>query len=138
EHSVYNGFIESKSGKVNLKRLDNECGLDHFVPCSLINTMKRKELIRVLAHSMKLNAATLGVPGQKTMTPLHAKVQFLKILSDLPCFGAKTFANTPQPKATVNGKSTALQSNGTSNGNGAANSMESSFGVENSDQEIMP
>lgn len=94
EHSVGNGFMDTnKRGKVNLKRLEAETGLDHFVPASLYHSMKRKELLRVLAHSMKLNAATLSDP-KSSMTPLHCKLQFLKILSDLPCYGGKTYFNS--------------------------------------------
>lgn len=112
EHSVGNGFMDAnKRGKVNLKRLESETGLDHFVPASLYHSMKRKELLRVLAHSMKLNAATLS--DQKTsMTPLHCKLQFLKILSDLPCYGGKTYFNSFNNKIHSSSKTQFVPHNG--------------------------
>ena len=68
-----------------------ECGLDRFVPASLAESMKRKELRKLLTHFIKLNA-NLTTAGQKQLTALQAKLHYLKIISDLPSYGAKCFS----------------------------------------------
>ena len=45
-----------------------ESGLDRFVPASLAETMKKKELRKLLSHFLKLNAAE-GVQGQDGKQP---------------------------------------------------------------------
>ena len=73
-----------------------ECGLEKFVPSSLAETMKRKELRKLLGHFLKLNSSlTAGNgsgTGQKNLTALQAKLHYLKIISDLPSYGAKCFS----------------------------------------------
>ena len=73
-----------------------ECGLEKFVPSSLAETMKRKELRKLLGHFLKLNSnLTAGGgsgSGQKNLTALQAKLHYLKIISDLPSYGAKCFS----------------------------------------------
>ena len=73
-----------------------ESGLEKFVPSSLAETMKRKELRKLLGHFLKLNAnLTAGGgsgSGQKSLTALQAKLHYLKIISDLPSYGAKCFS----------------------------------------------
>ena len=73
-----------------------ECGLEKFVPSSLAETMKRKELRKLLGHFLKLNSSlTAGGgngSGQKNLTALQAKLHYLKIISDLPSYGAKCFS----------------------------------------------
>lgn len=68
-----------------------EYGLEKFVPMSLLETMKRKELIKLLNQLIKQNQA-LGGPGQKQLSATQAKFHYLKIVSDLPSYGAKSFA----------------------------------------------
>uniref|UniRef100_A0A6P6XQH8 Uncharacterized serine-rich protein C215.13-like n=1 Tax=Dermatophagoides pteronyssinus TaxID=6956 RepID=A0A6P6XQH8_DERPT len=155
--------------KINLKLLDDEYGLENFVPKSLYKSMKRKELIRLLLHSIKLNQhlfITISTDNitnnitndnqqqqkpsknlkimkklnnsnqslnklslstsssltsitstcsssisslnrlnsfnnhyhyknyQPFITSLQVKLQFLKILSELPCYGSKMFFTT--------------------------------------------
>ena len=55
--------------------------------------MKRKELKKLLGHFLKLNA-NLTAPGQKNLTALQAKLHYLKIISELPSYGAKCFSTT--------------------------------------------
>lgn len=133
EHAVNKGFMASSKAsskaKVNLKRLEAECGLDHFVPASLYQSMKRKELFRVLATSIKLNSATLASSpgGQKKgrLTPLSCKLQFLKILSDLPCYGGKSYANNIKNcNKKFSSVSTSLQSSGVHERKKCANTKE--------------
>ena len=55
--------------------------------------MKRKELKKLLAHFLKMNSS-LTAPGQKNLTALQAKLHYLKIISELPSYGAKCFSTT--------------------------------------------
>lgn len=68
-----------------------ETGLDRFVPVSLLESMKRKELRKLLSHFLKQNQA-LCAPGQKHLTALQAKLHYLKIISELPSYGSKCFS----------------------------------------------
>lgn len=47
-----------------------ECGLTRFVSYSLLESMKTKQLRKILAQSMKQNES-LCSPGQKQLTPLQ-------------------------------------------------------------------
>lgn len=68
-----------------------DCGLERFVPSSYVDSMKRKELRKILSHFLKLNS-NLTAPGQKQLTALQAKLHYLKIISELPSYGAKCFS----------------------------------------------
>lgn len=87
QHALSSGL----QGKINIKAIERECGLDRFVPLSLLETMKRKELRKLLAHFLKQNQS-LSAPGQKQLTALQAKLHYLKIISELPSYGAKCFS----------------------------------------------
>ena len=72
-----------------------ESGFEKFVPSSLAETMKRKELRKLLGHFLKLNSnltAAGSGSSQKNLTALQAKLHYLKIISDLPSYGAKCFS----------------------------------------------
>ena len=68
-----------------------EYGLERFVPVSLVEAMKRKELRKLLSHFVKVNQQ-LTTSGQKQLTALQAKLHYLKIISELPSYGAKCFS----------------------------------------------
>jgi hypothetical protein len=93
QHVVANN---GPNAKVTIKAVEKECGLEKFVPSSLAETMKRKELRKLLGHFLKLNSSlTAGNgsgTGQKNLTALQAKLHYLKIISDLPSYGAKCFS----------------------------------------------
>ena len=63
------------------------------MPNSLAESMKRKELKKLLGHFLKMNT-NLTAPGQKNLTALQAKLHYLKIISELPSYGAKCFSTT--------------------------------------------
>jgi FERM and PDZ domain-containing protein 4 len=67
-----------------------EFGLERFVPTSLIDGMKRKELRRLVSHFLKLNSQMTG--SSKVLTQLQAKIHYLDIISGLPSYGAKCFS----------------------------------------------
>lgn len=68
-----------------------EFGLEKFVPISLMESMKRKELRKLLTHLLKLNQTMTGT-NYKTLTALQAKLYYLTLISDLPSYGAKCFS----------------------------------------------
>jgi hypothetical protein len=68
-----------------------EFGLERFVPTSLIDGMKRKELRRLVSHFLKLNSQMTG-SSTKVLTQLQTKIHYLDIISALPSYGAKCFS----------------------------------------------
>lgn len=76
-----------------------DCGLERFVPSSYVDSMKRKELRKILSHFLKLNS-NLTAPGQKQLTALQAKLHYLKIISELPSYGAKCFSTNMKVRCT--------------------------------------
>ncbi|XP_050521088.1 FERM and PDZ domain-containing protein 4 isoform X2 [Daktulosphaira vitifoliae] len=77
--------------KVTVKAIEREFGLEKFVPISLMESMKRKELRKLLTHLLKLNQTMTGT-NYKTLTALQAKLYYLTIISELPSYGAKCFS----------------------------------------------
>ncbi|KAL3211956.1 hypothetical protein MRX96_008214 [Rhipicephalus microplus] len=98
-HALSSGI----QGKVTIKSVERESGLKRFVPGSLLETMKRKELRKLLSHFLKQNQATLCAPGQKQLTPLQAKLHYLKVISELSSYGAKVFATSTKDSSTETG-----------------------------------
>ncbi|XP_078684739.1 uncharacterized protein LOC144918109 isoform X2 [Branchiostoma floridae x Branchiostoma belcheri] len=80
--------------KMSIKYIEKECGLDKFLPPSMLQTVKEKELKRLLGHHLKVVQHSLTAPGQKTLSPLQAKLHYLKIMSELRSFGGKYFQAT--------------------------------------------
>lgn len=68
------GFIHFSRNKKTFNFLFHrrEFGLERFVPSSLIDGMKRKELRRLIAHFLKLNAQMTG-SSSKTLTQLQVR-----------------------------------------------------------------
>ncbi|XP_074593078.1 uncharacterized protein LOC141848868 isoform X2 [Brevipalpus obovatus] len=92
ELAVSYGLINSR-GKVNLKAFDKELELDKFVPYSILESMKRKDLHKYINRALKYNRQQLcpPPPGQKFTSAAQAKLQFLSIISELTGYGAKLF-----------------------------------------------
>lgn len=91
QHAIQTGMMTNNGSKVNVKAIERECTLKPFVPYTLIETMKGKELHKLLNHYMKQNYSQLCPPGQKCLTAIQAKVHYLRIISELPSYGAKIF-----------------------------------------------
>ena len=70
-----------------------EPGLDHFLPLSLLNSSKGKDVRKMLSHYLRASHS-LTAPGQKQLTALQAKLHYLKIVGELKMFGAKSFIAT--------------------------------------------
>ncbi|XP_028401449.1 FERM and PDZ domain-containing protein 4-like isoform X2 [Dendronephthya gigantea] len=81
-----------KGGKISVKAIEREVGsLENFVPTALINTMQKKDLQRILTQQIK-QTRNLCPPGQKYISPLQAKLQYLKICSEMKTYGGKQFS----------------------------------------------
>ncbi|XP_039287999.1 uncharacterized protein LOC111046332 isoform X3 [Nilaparvata lugens] len=88
QHAISNNIPPSK---ITVKAIEKEFGLERFVPVSLMESMKRKELRKLLSHLLKLNQTMTG-SSHKCLTSLQAKLYYLSIISELPSYGAKCFS----------------------------------------------
>ncbi|XP_017844865.1 uncharacterized protein LOC108601477 [Drosophila busckii] len=88
QHALANNFAPAK---LTVKQVEREFGLERFVPVSLFEGMKRKELRRLISHFLKLNAEMTG-SSTKVLTQLQAKLYYLDIIASLPSYGAKCFS----------------------------------------------
>ncbi|XP_030373813.1 uncharacterized protein LOC115623555 [Scaptodrosophila lebanonensis] len=88
QHALANNFSPAK---LTVKVVEREFGLERFVPVSLCEGMKRKELRRLISHFLKLNAEMTG-SSSKVLTQLQAKLHYLDIIANLPSYGAKCFS----------------------------------------------
>ncbi|CAH1777483.1 unnamed protein product, partial [Owenia fusiformis] len=95
EHALNNHM----AGKILVKNIEKEFGYSKFVPRSLMEHMKIRELRKMLNHYLKASQC-LTAPGQKHLTSLQAKLHYLKIISELKSFGAKCFMATLVQKKT--------------------------------------
>lgn len=84
-----------------------EFGLERFVPVSLMETMKRKELRKIIGHFLKMNQnmTTASGLGHKSLTSLQAKLYYLNIISQLPSYGAKCFSTNIRVSTTTSEES---------------------------------
>ncbi|KAF4525291.1 hypothetical protein B566_EDAN014812 [Ephemera danica] len=87
QHAVSNNM----AGKLSVKNIEQEFGFERFVPVSLMESMKRKELRKLIGHFLKSN--TSGA-NQGPLTGLQAKLHYLHIIGDLPSYGAKCFSTS--------------------------------------------
>nr|XP_006819267.1 PREDICTED: FERM and PDZ domain-containing protein 4-like [Saccoglossus kowalevskii] len=78
------------SAKVSVKAVEKECGLSKFLPQSLLQGVKVKDIRRAMNHFIKMNQ-NLAAPGQKHLTALQVKLHYLKIVSELKTFGGRYF-----------------------------------------------
>ncbi|KAL9871565.1 uncharacterized protein ACN427_014589 isoform 1-T6 [Glossina fuscipes fuscipes] len=88
QHALSNNVTPAK---LTVKVVEREFGLERFVPTSLFEGMKRKELRRLISHFLKLNAEMTG-SSTKVLTQLQAKLHYLDIIASLPSYGAKCFS----------------------------------------------
>ncbi|XP_064608922.1 uncharacterized protein LOC135473057 isoform X2 [Liolophura sinensis] len=81
------------NNKISLKTVERDCGLERFVPPSLLDSMKGKDVRKMIQQYLKMNQS-LSAPGQKQLTALQAKLHYLKIISELKTFGSRIFMVT--------------------------------------------
>ncbi|XP_063906566.1 FERM and PDZ domain-containing protein 4 isoform X2 [Zophobas morio] len=91
QHSLANNI---PAAKLTVKTIEREFGMERFVPASLLDTMKRKEVRKLVAHFLKLHSSMAGAGRQ--LTALQAKLHYLDIVSQLPSYGAKCFSAGPK------------------------------------------
>ncbi|NWT44353.1 FRPD3 protein, partial [Chroicocephalus maculipennis] len=76
------------SQKVSLKNVEKEWGLEPFLPPSLLQLIKEKSLRKSLSQQLKAHQNQTG--GTKVSTA-QAKLQYLRILNELPTFAGVLF-----------------------------------------------
>ncbi|KAK7097654.1 hypothetical protein V1264_004600 [Littorina saxatilis] len=95
QHAMSNNM----GNKISIKAVIKECGLDKFVSKSLMDSMKGKDLKRMLTQYLKMNQS-LAAPGQKQLSALQAKLHYMKIVGELKTFGSRVFMVTLLDKKT--------------------------------------
>uniref|UniRef100_A0A2C9KGR6 PDZ domain-containing protein n=1 Tax=Biomphalaria glabrata TaxID=6526 RepID=A0A2C9KGR6_BIOGL len=86
-------FLSKESQFVKDFVLWKASGLDKFVARSLMESMKSRDLRKMLSQYMKMNQS-LTAPGQKQLTAIQAKLHYMKIISELKTFGSRVFMVT--------------------------------------------
>ncbi|NXG45479.1 FRPD3 protein, partial [Psilopogon haemacephalus] len=76
------------SQKVSLKNVEKEWGLEPFLPPSLLQLIKEKSLRKSLSQQLK---AHQNQPGSTKVSTAQAKLQYLRILNELPTFAGVLF-----------------------------------------------
>ncbi|XP_062440558.1 FERM and PDZ domain-containing protein 3 [Rhea pennata] len=77
------------SQKVSLKNVEKEWGLEPFLPPSLLQLVREKSLRKSL--SQRLKAHQSQPPGGPKVSAVQAKLQYLRILNELPTFAGVLF-----------------------------------------------
>ncbi|XP_066212194.1 FERM and PDZ domain-containing protein 3 [Saccopteryx leptura] len=77
------------SQKISLKNVEKEWGLEPFLPPSLLQSIKEKNLRKSLSQQLKAHQ-THPCSGTKGST-IQAKLQYLRILNELPTFTGVLF-----------------------------------------------
>ena len=79
---------ENEDTKFTLKDVAKEYGgLDCFLPNGIISSFKKKDIKKALMAQLK-SLSRIALPGQR-LTPLQAKLHYLKIASQNPAFGGR-------------------------------------------------
>ncbi|NXV00165.1 FRPD3 protein, partial [Cettia cetti] len=90
------------SQKVSLKNVEKEWGLEPFLPPSLLQLIKEKSLRKSLSQQLK---AHQHQPGGTKVSTAQAKLQYLRILNELPTFAGVLFTTVgldeKQPATTL-------------------------------------
>lgn len=68
--------------------------MERFIPASILDNLKRKEIRKLLSHFLKLHSNMTG--SGKQLTSLQVKLHYLDITSQLPSYGAKCFSAGPK------------------------------------------
>nr|XP_023020684.1 FERM and PDZ domain-containing protein 4 [Leptinotarsa decemlineata] len=91
QHALANNM---QASKLTVKTVEREFGLERFIPASLLENIKRKEIRKLVGHFLKLHASMAGLGKQ--LTVLQAKLHYLDIVGQLPSYGAKCFSAGPR------------------------------------------
>ncbi|XP_066156044.1 FERM and PDZ domain-containing protein 4 isoform X3 [Euwallacea fornicatus] len=91
QHALANNM---QANKLTVKVVEKEFGLERFIPASILDNLKRKELRKLLGHFLKLHSSMTG--SGKQLTSLQVKLHYLDVTNQLPSFGAKCFSAGPK------------------------------------------
>ncbi|XP_023184333.1 FERM and PDZ domain-containing protein 3 isoform X1 [Xiphophorus maculatus] len=75
--------------KISLKHVEKEWGLEPFLPFTLLPTVKEKNVCKSLSQLLKTYQHP--PPSGNKVPPLQGKLQYMRILNDLPPFGGILF-----------------------------------------------
>nr|XP_057919132.1 FERM and PDZ domain-containing protein 3 isoform X3 [Doryrhamphus excisus] len=75
--------------KISLKHVEKEWGLEPFLPLTLLPTVKEKNVCKILSQLLKTYQHP--PPSGNKVPPLQGKLQYMRVLNDLPPFGGILF-----------------------------------------------
>ncbi|XP_069049692.1 FERM and PDZ domain-containing protein 3 isoform X3 [Lepisosteus oculatus] len=75
--------------KISLKHVEKEWGLEPFLPLTLLPTVKEKNVCKSLSQLLKTYQHP--PPSGNKVPPLQAKLQYMRVLNELPPFGGLLF-----------------------------------------------
>ncbi|XP_046873734.1 FERM and PDZ domain-containing protein 3 [Hypomesus transpacificus] len=75
--------------KISLKHVEKEWGLEPFLPLALLPTVKEKNVCKTLSQLLKTYQHP--PPSGNKVPPLQGKLQYMRVLNDLPPFGGLLF-----------------------------------------------
>ncbi|XP_028272234.1 FERM and PDZ domain-containing protein 3 [Parambassis ranga] len=75
--------------KISLKHVEKEWGLEPFLPLTLLPTVKDKNVCKSLSQLLKTYQHP--PPSGNKVPPLQGKLQYMRVLNDLPPFGGILF-----------------------------------------------
>ncbi|TRY91123.1 hypothetical protein DNTS_020415 [Danionella cerebrum] len=81
--------IARPNQKISLKHVEKEWGLEPFLPLTLLPSVKEKNVCKTLSQLLKTYQHPPPV-GNK-VSPLQGKLQYMRVLNDLPPFGGFLF-----------------------------------------------
>ncbi|XP_063045685.1 FERM and PDZ domain-containing protein 3 [Engraulis encrasicolus] len=81
--------IARPNQKISLKHVEKEWGLEPFLPLSLLPTVKEKNVCKTLSQLLKTYQHP--PPAGNKVPPLQGKLQYMRVLNDLPPFGGLLF-----------------------------------------------
>ncbi|XP_072240293.1 uncharacterized protein frmpd1a [Leuresthes tenuis] len=82
-----------QSPKANLKMITKTWGIENFVSSTLLRNMREKDLRKAIGYHMKKNQSQHD-PKLKGLSVDQARINYLEELSELKCFGGKSFGAT--------------------------------------------
>ncbi|XP_072294495.1 FERM and PDZ domain-containing protein 3 isoform X3 [Eucyclogobius newberryi] len=77
------------SQKISLKHVEKEWGLEPFLPLTLLPVIKEKNVCKTLSQLLKTYQHP--PPSGNKVPPLQGKLQYMRVLNDLPPFGGILF-----------------------------------------------
>lgn len=92
EYALKVGHLKAGTKKPNLRlrHFDHEYGLENFVAGTLMLRIKFPKLMALIRHCLKLNTDAF-TKETGPMTEQQAKIHFLYVLAELPCYGTRMF-----------------------------------------------